>query len=93
MADGVVAHLYPDIALPHLLRHRRRGARAKEAIKHKVAGGGGNVDDAFEKKFWLRGSKNIRIKERNDLFFCRLSMAYFFIGPNSLRDSSLLYFG
>src|SRR3546814_7791335 len=36
MGHGVLAHLDPDPAPPHLVRHRRGGAGAEKRVEHKI---------------------------------------------------------
>ena len=42
VGDGVVAHFDADLAPPHLVRDRRRGAGAEKGVEHEVAGVGGD---------------------------------------------------
>ena len=51
---GVVTHFYTNPAPSHFLRNSGSGAGAKERVEHKVAGVGGNVDNAFNEalRFW-----------------------------------------
>ncbi len=48
MRDRVLAQLNADVTPPHLVRDRRRCARAEEGIEDEIAGGGGDVEDAME---------------------------------------------
>src|SRR3546814_18172906 len=63
MGHGVLAHLDPDPAPPHLVRHRRGGAGAEKRVEHKIAGVRGDVKDTLDETFWFWSSEDIVTSE------------------------------
>ena len=63
MRHRVLTHFDTDVATPHLVRHRRRGAGAEEGVKDEVAGVGGDMDYPFQKPFRFGSGKNLIIIE------------------------------
>ena len=54
MADGVFAHFNADVATAHLVGDGSGGAGAEEGVEDKVAGFGGDVEDALDEAFGFR---------------------------------------
>lgn len=63
---GVIAHFHPDPAAAHLVRDRRRGARAEETVEDEVAGVGGDVQDALDETLGFWGIKYLRAENLDD---------------------------
>src|SRR3546814_7451855 len=57
MGHGVLAHLDPDPAPPHLVRHRRGGAGDEQRVDNKNAGACGEVKDALDETLWYWSSE------------------------------------
>ena len=65
MGIGVITHFHTDPAPPHFLGNGSSGAGTEERIKNKVAGIGGNMDDALNEFFRLGSIKNAIILKQS----------------------------
>ena len=92
VGDGMIAHFDTDVAPPHLVRHRRRGAGTEEGVEDEVAEVGSNVHYSFDKALWFWCAKNIVLKKYDGFLFCFLRMPYFRIRPKGLGDNTLFDF-
>lgn len=76
MGDSVIPDLNADVPTTHLVRHGGGGARAEEGVEHKVAGIGGDMQNALEQAFRLgRAETDICPEKTIGLLFALVSVS------------------